>query len=364
MIDAAVRELAVMFGRQPRPALEARLRAARRARGLTQHAAAAAWAVAAGTSNPGQSFVAKCESGRRRLRWTEAVLFARIYRVSFAWLCERRPLDTVPAPESAEPAADHVATDHVGAPSPRRRRGRLGTAAPRGIPAARPLTDPARRQALSDAIRRNRAAHSLRMLSVSLWCPADHHTGPHTTNAVSAFRALDLSMIDMVNTDGESLVYEVIQHGEYGYASTLIDLGATVLARQTFTAVDPRPRRRDNPAVPLTPWELIVDHAQPDRQQYRARATLNDPSLGELMIRAIRAISDDCRQRGTPPGDLRIRDARRAIRAVVRSTRARWNRADLYDAAVEARRQLEALHRLNTSSPSIGDGTAALFPIR
>ncbi|WP_434478226.1 hypothetical protein [Gemmatimonas sp.] len=247
------------------------------------------------------------------------------------------------------PATDEAVATLLPVPK-RRPRGRHGEALPRGVTAARPLTDPARRHALSEALRRGEAEPLLGIVPVDLWAANTGRRYAEGQHRITELRAADLDLVDMVNASGETPLYEAISYGRYAHATALVLVGANVLARQTFTVVDTRPRRKANTAFALTPWELLVQRAQPERTHTSTHATLHNHAIGGLVVATIRARWTRTAQ---PPGDLRIVHARRAIRAVVRSANGSWADATLHAAAVEARQMLEVLHAAaRTTAPS------------
>jgi hypothetical protein len=337
-------------------AIGLRLRAARRDRGLTQMQVTQLWARVTGGAPPTQAFIAKCETARRGITPAEIAVFSTIYRLPADWIMAPRPLEDVPPPTD-ETAATLLPVRK------RRPRGRRGTALPRGVAAARPLTDPVRRHALSEALRENEAAPLLGILPVDLWEADTSRTSAEGQHQVTALRAADLDLVDMLNAHGETPLYEAIWHARYDHARTLVIVGAHVLAKQRFTVVDTRPYRTANTAFALTPWELLIQRAQPARTDYRQLAPLPDRALGQLLVAAIRAIHLRWTRDEQPPGDLRIVHARRAIRAVVRSAAGPWNDASLHAAAVDARQMLETLHAAARSTAPTSEDVIML-PIR
>ncbi len=334
-----------------------RLRAARRARGMTQVQATRAWAAITGDAAPTQAFVAKCETARRRITSAEIAVFSTIYRLPKDWIMAPRPLEDVP------PATDEAVATLLPVPK-RRPRGRHGEALPRGVTAARPLTDPSRRHALSEALRRGEAEPLLGIVPVDLWAANTGRRYAEGQHRITELRAADLDLVDMVNASGETPLYEAIWHGRYAHATALVLIGANVLARQTFTVVDTRPRRKANTALALTPWELLVQRAQPERTHTSKDATLRNHAIGGLLVATIRALHTRWTRTAQPPGDLRIVHARRAIRAVVRSANCVWDDTTLHAAAVEARQMLEVLHAAaRTTAPLPCDADMTL-PIR
>lgn len=337
-------------------AIGLRLRAARRARGLTQIQVAQRWATVAGGAPPTQAFIAKCETARRRITPAEIAVFSAIYRLPPDWIMAPRPLEDVPPP--TDEAAATLLPVHK-----RRPRGRHGEALPRGVAAARPLTDPERRHALSEALRENEAAPLLGILPVDLWEAGTGRSDAEGQYRVTALRAADLDLVDMLNANGETPLYEAICHARYDHAKTLLFAGGNMLARQRFTVVDTRPYRTANTAFALTPWELLIQRAQPVRTDYKQLAPLPNLALGQLLVAAIRSIHARWTRDGQRPGDLRIVHARRAIRAVVRSAAGPWQDAALYAAAADARKMLETLHAAaRFTTPSSSD--VIMLPIR
>jgi len=343
-------------GRTTPYAIGLRLRAARRSRGLTQTEAAHLWATAAGGAPPGQAFIAKCETARRTITPEEIAVFSTIYRLPPDWITAPRPLEDVPP-------ATEAAVIPLLPVRKRRPRGRRGGALPRGVTASRPLTDPERRHALSDALRRNEAEPLLGILPVDRWEAGTGWGNAEGRYRVTALRAADLDLVDMVNANGETPLYEAIWHGRYAHAKTLIFVGANVLARQRFTVVETRPYRKANTAFALTPWELLIQRAQPERSDAGQLATLPNAAIGQLLVAAIRALYAQWTRDRQPPGDLRIVHARRAIRAVVRSAGGPWEDAALRAAAVDARHMLEELHAA-AREKARAPGDAMMLPIR
>lgn len=325
-----------------------RLRSARKARKLTQVQAAAAWAAVTGHPSPGQAFVAKIERGLRRVRSTELDVFARIYRVPTRWLLEPALGDEVPGPVEPLPLTFP--------PKRQRPRGRLGLLAPtRGVHRALPLTDPERRAALTHAILHEDGVGRLSWRDVTLWTDttaARESGGPYF---ISEWRATDVDLLEMVNADGETPLYEALRLRRYHAARLLLGLGASMTTRQLFTVADPRRRGRMGTRVPVTPWEQLVEDLQP------VRGASLDHTAAWLLVESVDALDTAWRAPRARPVDLYILRARRAIRGVVRTAHATGYSGELEAAAISARRTLEDLQDAVRASTRSRDRTLAVI---
>jgi|GEM_PF-6514981 len=381
-------------------ALGARLRLARRRADLTQSAASDALAAAFGSRPPGQAFVAKCERGRRRITLDELRAFASCYQVTLPWCyaglartaaqayCEpdweqawpwrtlpraaRVALKALSQPgggrSARDPAMEPISNAPVDVVRPRQRRGRLTPGVVvRGEPRGRPLTDPIRRGQLSAALRASASPPALRIARHPLNLPGPPDSPDDI--AVYGFRAMDVDLLEMWNDEGETPLFEAIRLGRYAAADCLLDLGADPFARQGFSVARSWGWRRVEerrgvghgaPAAPsrtpaVTPWELAVSTAiRPDGflvaldLLWLIERMLPTPSFVTCISPA-----------------LRITDARRVVRAGVRTVRnlaaiAPWRYDYLLDDAKRLRSTLEAVHR-NMRSSAIA---AASVPVR
>ena len=246
--------------------LGARLRLARQqSRFPTQREVAAQLGEARGPMRSSrQAFVAKCETGQRRVTAAELQWFAQLYERPVAWFYAWPTGATLDDP-TGDGSTDGLMPSAL-ADAPVFRTPPL-IAAPRGRDPETPPRPRWRRPSAMDPLSweagADREALEAQRADRRRWLSARiAETAASDTPAAHAhldLRATDRWLLDAPNDLGETPLYEALRCFAWPAVRALLELGADIFGYQPFTSAPRAIARRGSATVPETPWALAVE---------------------------------------------------------------------------------------------------------